>query len=180
MTDAFTPQQTIELVSRTGAKKAHMRLDKLFINSCMAGPLLGFGCAVLVSVNASPWYQENAPGLIRMFGALLFPVGLVMIVISGADLFTTNIMVRGLKACLADDDYTSERDWLTLLVYIVYDYSLPHETSQLETGAHLLGGLLVSNVLDSFLFSKLILKKARKPRRHALLRDHYLRLRWCI
>jgi formate/nitrite transporter FocA (FNT family) len=32
----------------------------------------------------------------RMFGALLFPVGLVMIVISGADLFTTNIMVRSL------------------------------------------------------------------------------------
>jgi len=100
MTDAFTPQQTIELVSRTGAKKAHMRLDKLFINSCAAGPLLGFGCAVLVSVNAAPWYQDNAPGLIRMFGALLFPIGLVMIVISGADLFTTNIMVRGLKHIL--------------------------------------------------------------------------------
>jgi formate/nitrite transporter FocA (FNT family) len=95
MTDAFTPQQTIELVARTGCKKSHMRLDKLFINSCLASPLLGFGCAVLVSVNASPWYQENAPGLIRMFGALLFPIGLVMIVISGADLFTTNVMVSG-------------------------------------------------------------------------------------
>lgn len=82
MTDAFTPSQTIELISRTGAKKAHMRLDKLFINSCLSGPLLGFGCAVLVSVNASPWYQENAPGLIRMLGAMIFPIGLVMIVIS--------------------------------------------------------------------------------------------------
>ena len=41
--DAFTPQQTVELCSRIGTKKAHMRLDKLFINSCMAGPLLGFG-----------------------------------------------------------------------------------------------------------------------------------------
>jgi len=40
--DAFTPQQTVELVSRIGTKKAHMRLDKLF-NSVMAGPLLGFG-----------------------------------------------------------------------------------------------------------------------------------------
>lgn len=73
--DAFTPQQTIELVSRIGTKKAHMRLDKLFANSLMTGPLLGFGCAVLVSTNAAPWYQENAPGLIRTFGALLFPVG---------------------------------------------------------------------------------------------------------
>jgi formate/nitrite transporter FocA (FNT family) len=73
--DAFTPQQTIELVSRIGTKKAHMRADKLFVNSLMSGPLLGFGCAVLVSVNSSPWYQDNAPGLIRMLGSLLFPVG---------------------------------------------------------------------------------------------------------
>ncbi|KAI9723555.1 MAG: hypothetical protein M1828_004151 [Chrysothrix sp. TS-e1954] len=90
--DSFTPQQTIELVSRLGCKKAHMRIDKLFVNSFMAGPLLGFGCAVLVSTNAAPWYQENAPGLIRMIGSLIFPVGLTMIVLSGADLWTTNIM----------------------------------------------------------------------------------------
>lgn len=69
-----------------------MRLDKLFVNSLMTGPLLGFGCAVLVSTNASPWYQENAPGLIRTIGALTFPVGLVMIVLSGSDLFTSNTM----------------------------------------------------------------------------------------
>ncbi|KAF2116566.1 Formate/nitrite transporter, partial [Lophiotrema nucula] len=90
--DSFTPQQTVELCSRIGTKKAHMRLDKLFVNSCMTGPLLGFGCAILVSTNAAPWYQENAPGLIRLLGALLFPIGLVMIILTGADLFTSNIM----------------------------------------------------------------------------------------
>lgn len=41
--DAFTAQQTTELISRLGSKKAHMRLDKLFFNSVIAGPLLGFG-----------------------------------------------------------------------------------------------------------------------------------------
>ena len=41
--DAFTPQQTIELISRIGAKKSKMRLDKLWWNSVLAGPLLGFG-----------------------------------------------------------------------------------------------------------------------------------------
>jgi len=43
----------------------------------MAGPLLGFGCAVLVSTNAAPWYQENAPGLIRTVGAIFFPIGII-------------------------------------------------------------------------------------------------------
>lgn len=69
-----------------------MRLDKLFINSCMTGPLLGFGCAVMTSTEAAPWYQENAPGLIRTVSASFFPIGLVMIVLSGSDLFTSNIM----------------------------------------------------------------------------------------
>ncbi|KAF6232802.1 hypothetical protein HO173_009016 [Letharia columbiana] len=90
--DAFTPQQTIELVSRIGCKKTHMRWDKLFWNSFMAGPLLGFGCAVTLSTEAAPWYQQNAPGLIRTISAMFFPVGLIMIVLSGADLFTSNVM----------------------------------------------------------------------------------------
>ena len=90
--DGFTPQQTTELVCRIGAKKATMRLDKLFVNSIMVGPLLGFGCAVALSTEAAPWFQTNAPGLIRTIGATFFPIGLVMIVLSGADLFTSNIM----------------------------------------------------------------------------------------
>ena len=93
--DAFTPQQTAELVSRIGTKKSHMRLDKLFFNSVLTGPLLGFGCALMISVETAPWYQENAPGLIRAIGAMFFPVGLIMIVLSGADLFTSNIMFMG-------------------------------------------------------------------------------------
>lgn len=58
-----------------GTKKAHMRLDKLWWNSFMTGPLLSFGCAITVSTNAAPWYQENAPGLIRTVAAIFFPIG---------------------------------------------------------------------------------------------------------
>ena len=86
--DAFTPQQTIELVSRIGTKKAHMRLDKLWWNSFLTGPLLGFGCCVLVSTNAAPWYQENAPGLIRTIGALFFPIGKLGHDVGSSDLLT--------------------------------------------------------------------------------------------
>ena len=46
-----------------------------------------------LTVSSAPWYQENAPGLIRTTGAMLFPIGLVMIVLTGADLFTSNVMV---------------------------------------------------------------------------------------
>ncbi|KAF8861639.1 hypothetical protein BDZ45DRAFT_250153 [Acephala macrosclerotiorum] len=90
--DAFTPAQTTELVSRIGAKKARMRIDKMFINSFMGGALISFGCALALSTNASPWFQTNAPGLIRTISAMVFPVGLIMVVLTGADLFTSYCM----------------------------------------------------------------------------------------
>lgn len=90
--DAFTPAQTTELVSRMGAKKARMRIDKMFFNSFLGGPLLGFGCALLLSTNSAPWFQANAPGLIRTIGAAFFPVGLIMVILTGADLFTPYVL----------------------------------------------------------------------------------------
>ncbi|KAK5658916.1 hypothetical protein OQA88_1730 [Cercophora sp. LCS_1] len=77
---AYTPAETIELVSRAGAKKGHMRPDKIFLSAVSAGCLLSFSAASSLSVTTAPWFQENAPGLIRMVGALVFPIGLVMIV----------------------------------------------------------------------------------------------------
>lgn len=41
--DAFTHQQMIELVSRIVCKKSYLVWHKLWWNSFMAGPLLGFG-----------------------------------------------------------------------------------------------------------------------------------------
>lgn len=82
----------MELISRIGQKKAKVRLDKLWWNSVLAGPLLGFGCAITLSTNAAPWYQDNAPGLIRTIAACFFPIGLVLVVLTGADLYTSNVM----------------------------------------------------------------------------------------
>ncbi|KAH9208026.1 Formate/nitrite transporter-domain-containing protein [Leptodontidium sp. 2 PMI_412] len=89
---AYTPAETIELVSRAGVKKGNMRPDKVFLSAVSAGCLLSFGCAVSLSAYTAPWFQENAPGLIRMIGALVFPLGLVMVVLTGADLFTATTM----------------------------------------------------------------------------------------
>ncbi|KAK6440517.1 hypothetical protein LTR95_003254 [Oleoguttula sp. CCFEE 5521] len=63
--DAFTPQQTMELLSRVGQKKSKMRLDKLWWNSFLAGPLLGFGYAfrtmTYTPLDPGPDRQLDAP-----------------------------------------------------------------------------------------------------------------------
>lgn len=92
--NAYSPKETVELCSRAGKMKANMRIDKMFFSAFMAGCILAFACAVALVVNSSPWYQENAPGLIRMIAAIVFPFGLVAIVTTGADLCTGSFMVR--------------------------------------------------------------------------------------
>lgn len=92
--NAYTPQQTVEISSRAGAAKARMRIDKVLLSSFMAGAILSFACAAVLTVNTAPWYQENAPGVIKLFSALIFPFGLVAIIMTGADLATGSFMVR--------------------------------------------------------------------------------------
>ncbi|KAJ5994257.1 Formate/nitrite transporter [Penicillium sp. IBT 35674x] len=96
--DALSPREVIESVVKSGVHKGNMRLDKVFLSSVSAGCLLSFACGTSLSTNASPWYAENAAGLIRTISALVFPYGLCMIILSGADLCTGSFMYTTVAA----------------------------------------------------------------------------------
>src|ERR1700760_4162654 len=90
---SLTPAETIAILVNSGSKKARQRWHKMAAN-CVAGSLLlGFGCALNISTNSSPWFHEHAPGLIKTIAACFFPVGLIMCFLTGADLFTSYCMV---------------------------------------------------------------------------------------
>lgn len=91
--DALSPHEVVQAVAKAGVQKGNMRLDKVFCSSVSAGCLLAFACGTALSTNATPWFQENAPGLIRTISALVFPYGLCMIILTGADLCTGSFMV---------------------------------------------------------------------------------------
>jgi len=90
--DAFSPHEVIEAISKLGAHKGNMRLDKVLFSAVSAGCLLAFACGTTLSTTAAPWFQDNAPGLIRTIGALVFPYGLCMILLTSADLCTGSFM----------------------------------------------------------------------------------------
>ncbi|KAK3989887.1 Formate/nitrite transporter-domain-containing protein [Cladorrhinum sp. PSN332] len=93
---SYTPAETIELMSRIGARKGKMRPDKIFMSAFSAGCLVSFASASALIATAAPWFQENAPGLIRMISGLVFPSGIVMILLSGSELFTGSNMISGI------------------------------------------------------------------------------------
>jgi formate/nitrite transporter FocA (FNT family) len=90
---AYSPAETAELICRAGVKKGRSRPDKVFLSGISGGCILSFGCAVSLTVLTAPWYQENAPGLIKIVGAMVFPLGLVTVILTGADLFTSTNLV---------------------------------------------------------------------------------------
>ncbi|EME44872.1 hypothetical protein DOTSEDRAFT_87377 [Dothistroma septosporum NZE10] len=96
--NAYSPKETVELCGRSGYAKANMRIDKIFMSSVMAGMFLAFACAALLSTNTAPWFTSNAPGLIRTIGALIFPFGLTMVVVTGTDLCTGSFMFTTIAA----------------------------------------------------------------------------------
>lgn len=98
MLAALSPSEVITSVSHTGTIKGHSRLDKVFFSSVFAGSLLAFACGSLLSTNAASWYQENAAGLMRTLSALIFPYGLAMILLTGADLCTSSFLFTTVAA----------------------------------------------------------------------------------
>ncbi|KAK0632749.1 Formate/nitrite transporter-domain-containing protein [Immersiella caudata] len=92
---AYTPAETIELVSRAGARKGRTRPDKTFLGAVSAGCMLSLAAGGSLLVSAIPWYIENAPGIVKMLSAIIFPVALVLIMLTGAELFTGSTMITG-------------------------------------------------------------------------------------
>lgn len=92
MTLVAPPHTGYGLVLAVGAQKAKVPLVKSIPLGILAGIFIGFGCYLMVSVGANcPDIKEKNPGLYKMIlGAFGLPFGLLLVVVTGADLFTSN------------------------------------------------------------------------------------------
>lgn len=111
--DAYTPHEVVVAIANAGVQKGNQRLDKVFFSAVSAGCLLAFACGTVLSTNASPWYADNAGGLIRTISALVFPYGLCMIILTGADLCTGSFMVCNLVLPNLDAEHVADMNCST-------------------------------------------------------------------
>ncbi len=98
----FTPQECTANYAAAGRAKARMPFLRMFLLAVLAGFLIGMGGAV---TNTAAHSIAN-PGVARVVCGLLFPFGLAMVVLTGAELFTGNtllvIPVLGGQAAVGD------------------------------------------------------------------------------
>ncbi|KAI0047516.1 Formate/nitrite transporter [Auriscalpium vulgare] len=73
--------------------KHNTRLDMTFFKAFMAGAMLSFGGLLSeVLQGGAAGLTASNPGIVKILGGFVFPVGLVMIVLQGQELLTSNMM----------------------------------------------------------------------------------------
>lgn len=83
-----TPKEILYSVMSGGERKTALPLPKMLISGILAGAFIAFGAQAANMVAHS---TENA-GLAKMLAGCIFPVGLMLVVLLGMELFTGNCL----------------------------------------------------------------------------------------
>ena len=90
--DCITPGNVAhELAESVMPTKANFRKSKTFVLAIAAGALIAFGAQVSLTVMTGT--EQLSWGLAKLVGAMTFATGLMMVVLTGAELFTGNVMM---------------------------------------------------------------------------------------
>lgn len=85
--DAYSPQQIAERVESVGVTKARLPLLSMAMLGMLAGAFIGLGALYYTLVISDPALSFAAS---RVLGAVCFSLGLLLVVVAGAELFTGN------------------------------------------------------------------------------------------
>ena len=92
--DAYTPAQIAMRVREIGVTKATMPVQTMFALAILAGAFIALGSLFFtVTMTSGITGPSPAFGLMRLVGGLTFSVGLILVVVGGAELFTGNNLI---------------------------------------------------------------------------------------
>ena len=109
MADAHSPREIARLVERLGVAKARTDSVTLVLLAVLAGAFISLGALffTVVVTNASLGF-----GVTRLLGGLSFCLGLVLVVVAGAELFTGNNLLALAWASRLIGTREVMRNWL--------------------------------------------------------------------
>jgi formate/nitrite transporter len=88
--DAYKPAKIAALVEAVGVTKAQLPISQMFVLAILAGAFIGFGSAAYTAVMTG---ADASFGPSRLIGGLVFSLGLVLVIVGGAELFTGNALM---------------------------------------------------------------------------------------
>ncbi len=102
--DALLPQEMATRAEYLGVRKAEMPFLKMFMLAILAGAFIALGAIFATTVSAgsgvvtapdgSAAFSAGLPyGVVRLLAGLVFSLGLILVVVGGAELFTGNNLI---------------------------------------------------------------------------------------
>lgn len=86
-----TPKTVIKLAGENALNKGQYSTSKTLILAFLAGAYIAFGGLLAIIIGGgSPGIAAENPGLTKFFFGAAFPLGLILVVLVGAELFTGN------------------------------------------------------------------------------------------
>ena len=90
--DALMPSQMAEKAVQVGVKKAQADFLSLLVLGVLAGAFIGLGAVFATSATAGT--KDVVPfGIIKLVTGLAFTLGLILVIVGGAELFTGNMLI---------------------------------------------------------------------------------------
>ncbi len=93
------PAKMVALVGNAGVAKAKLSIFNLLLRGFMAGAYIAIGGA-LCTVCVTGVAAHLGPGIAKLIGGAVFPVGLIAIVLTGMELFTGDCMIVPMAAMM--------------------------------------------------------------------------------
>ncbi len=163
MSNYLTSAQVLDFTRESGIKKASLPFRSTMLLSFLAGAFIA-----LASVGSNIIaHNITDVGLAKYLAGLIFPAGLILVVIAGAELFTGNnlisVAVLSKKVSLRKYFYNISMVWLGNLVGSIFIALLIYLSGQLEYSGGLLGaytikvGVIKTNLTYTNLFTSGIL-----------------------
>lgn len=90
--DALLPPDMAAKAEQIGVRKANMSAVSMFVLAILAGVFIGFGAIFATTVTAGAGGQLPY-GVVRLLAGLVFSLGLILVIIGGAELFTGNTLI---------------------------------------------------------------------------------------
>ena len=86
-----SPKEVAATFNQIGLYKGNFPVSKFIVLAILGGAFIAIGgLLTVVVVGGMPGLSAENPGLVRFIAGALFPVGLIMVAIAGADLFTSD------------------------------------------------------------------------------------------
>ncbi|MFM7442484.1 MAG: formate/nitrite transporter family protein, partial [Tabrizicola sp.] len=88
--DAYKPAEIAALIETAGVAKAALPQHRMATLAMLAGAFIGFGSAFwcMAMAGADPGFGPQ-----RVLGGVVFALGLILVVVGGAELFTGNALM---------------------------------------------------------------------------------------